>query len=312
MNAFVGSSKSSQRIRSEVKKISKSRGSVLIVGEEGVGKKLVAESLHAQSNDAKKPIVRLNLSAIDGTKMQALGKSIVDQRLFRNPSVSSHGDFRLPKGSTIVFENVEESSLAVQRIVCELLDASKTESLGYRYIFLLKKELKEQRAFDDSLYAQVKSFKKIQIPPLRERPQDIIDLVEVFLTDAAQALGIEGMAIDPNTLDILVRHEWKANVRELKECIAQSIVMSGNTSEFRLPEKFISEQTELQRVLDKIEEGVEFAIDNSMSIIQKRLLERVLEKFNNNQSRAARFLRITEDTLRYRMKKLGIRNVQKQ
>jgi DNA-binding NtrC family response regulator len=312
---ILGSSKASHRIRAEIRDVSRSRNNVLIVGEAGVGKTLVAECIHNQSKDAKKPIVRLNLSAIDGPRMQSLVKSIVEQRLFRNPSVSSHGDFRLPKGSTLVIENVEDSSLAVQRIFCELLKASNDESLGYRYIFLPKKELKdlkEQGTIADCLYSHVKGFEKIQIPPLRERPQDIIDLVETFLSETAASVGIEGMAIDPNTLDILVRQEWKGNVRELKECIAQSVVVSGHTTEFRLPERFFSEQTELQRVLDKIEEGVDFAIDNSMGIIQKKLLERVLEKFNNNQSRAARFLRITEDTLRYRMKKLGIRSAQKQ
>ncbi|MGH7889933.1 MAG: sigma 54-interacting transcriptional regulator [Thermodesulfobacteriota bacterium] len=312
---LIGSSKALHRIRAEVKTLSRSRRNVLIIGETGVGKSLVAESIHGLSKDSKKPIARLSLSAIDRIRVQELVKAIVAQRVFRNPTVSPHGDFRLPMGSTLVIEEIEKAVPLAQKALCELLEASKNESYGYRYIFLLTKELhqlKSKQLIADRLFTHLKQFEKIQVPALRDRPQDIIDLVEYFLHETSQDLAIDDLVIDPNTLEILVRQEWKGNVRELKESIAQSIVLSGDKQEFHLPEKFISEQSELQRVLRKIEEGVDFAIDSSMGMIEKRILERVLQKFNNNQSRAARFLRITEDTLRYRMKKLGIPTAQKQ
>lgn len=312
--SIIGTSKAIQRVRTEVKRLSKTLKNVIIVGEPGVGKNLIAESIHRLSKNAKKPIARINLSAIDQGKMREFVKSIVEQRLFRNPSVSSHGDFRLPKGSTLVLDGVEKSASTVQTALCQLLEISDARSLGYRYIFTLPDELaqlKTHHSIADCLSTHLKHFQKLNIPPLRERPQDIIDLVEYFLKEFGDNLQIKDLVIDPNTLEILVRQEWKGNVRELRECVAQSIILSDGKQEFHLPEKFISEQTELQKILLKIEEGVEFAIDSSMGIIEKRILERVLSKFNNNQSRAARFLRITEDTLRYRMKRLGVRTSQK-
>jgi DNA-binding NtrC family response regulator len=113
-------------------------------------------------------------------------------------------------------------------------------------------------------------------------------------------------------MGVLVRQEWKENVQELKRLVERSIVLSRDKEVFKLPAGLVNEQAELTRILDRIEEGTDFALDNSMEIIEKGLLLRTLEKFEFNQSRAARFLKMTEDTLRYRMKRLGIPTARKQ
>ena len=117
--------------------------------------------------------------------------------------------------------------------------------------------------------------------------------------------------IDSNAMGVLVRQEWKENVQELKRLVERSIVLSRDKNVFRLPAGLVNEEAELSRILSRIDEGADFALDNAMEIIEKGILLRTLGKFEFNQSRAARFLKMTEDTLRYRMKRLGIPTARK-
>ncbi|MEX2090392.1 MAG: helix-turn-helix domain-containing protein, partial [Bacteroidota bacterium] len=259
--------------------------------------------------DSKKPLIHLNLSGLDENRVRELIRGIIEHREFRNPIAPTHGDFRLADGTTFIFEESEKSTPAVQQALCELLDASKSGKFEYRFVFPFTTDiegLRRQEVIPVCLYDEIRQFDQIEIPPLRERPEDIPEFVEFFANSAAKELGLDNLIIDSNALELLTRHPWRRNVQELKECVERSIVSSEDKHEFRLPADLVSEEVELKRVLERIESGVEFALDSSMEVIEKRILERVLGKFHFNQSRAARFLRITEDTLRYRMKKLGI------
>jgi DNA-binding NtrC family response regulator len=306
---IIGRSKAVQRIRAQAKKLSKSRKGLVLIGEQGVGKGAIAEFIHSSSVDSKKPLIHLNLSGLDENRVKELIRGIIDHREFRNPIAPTHGDFRLADGTTFIFEESEKSTPAVQQALCELLDASKSGKFEYRFVFPFTTDiegLRRQEVIPVCLYDEIRQFDQIEIPPLRERPEDIPEFVEYFANSAAKELGLDNLIIDSNALELLTRHPWRRNVQELKECVERSIVSSEDKHEFRLPADLVSEEVELKRVLERIESGVEFALDSSMEVIEKRILERVLGKFHFNQSRAARFLRITEDTLRYRMKKLGI------
>ena len=306
---IIGNSKAVQRIRIQAKKLSKSRKGIVLIGEQGVGKGAIAEYIHSSSADAKRPLIHLNLSGLDEGRVRKLIRGIIEHREFRNPIASAHGDFRLADGSNLIFEDSEKSTQAVQQALCELLEASKSGKFDFRFVFpfiINIEELHKQGVILECLYDGIKQFERIELPSLRERPEDIPEFVEHFANTIAKELGMKDLVIDANALEVLTRHPWRGNVQELKECIERSIVSSEDKHEFRLPDDLISEEVELRRVLERIESGVEFALDSSMEVIEKRILERVLGKFHFNQSRAARFLRITEDTLRYRMKKLGI------
>lgn len=306
---IIGNSKAVQRIRAQARKLSKSRKGIVLIGEQGVGKGAISQFIHSSSADSKKPLVHLNLSGLDESRVRKLIRGIIEHREFRNPIAPSHGDFRLADGTTLIFEESDKSTPAVQYALCELLDASRSGKFEYRFVFPFTTdpgELRKQDMIPACLYDGIKQFERIELPPLRERPEDIPEFVEHFANAVANELGLAGLVIDSNALEVLTRHHWQGNVQELKECVERSFVLSEDKHEFRLPDDLVSEEVELRRVLERIESGVEFALDSSMEVIEKRILERVLGKFHFNQSRAARFLRITEDTLRYRMKKLGI------
>lgn len=307
---IIGVSKTIQRIRANAKRLSKSRKGLVLIGEQGVGKGAIAEFIHFSSADSKKPVINLNLSGLDEGRVRKLIRGIIEYREFHNPIAPSHGDFRLSDGTTFIFEESEKSTPAVQQALCELLDASRSGKFEYRFVFPFAtdpEELRKQDVIPACLYDGIKQFERIELPPLRERPEDIPEFVEHFANTIAKELGMKDLVIDPNALEVLTRHDWRRNVQELKECVENSIVFESSKQKFILPDDLINEGVELRRVLERIETGVEFDLDSSMSLIEKRILERVLEKSHFNQSRAARFLRITEDTLRYRMKKLGIK-----
>ena len=312
---IVGTSPSIKRIKDEVRGLSKGRKGVLIIGEEGVGKGLVAEAIHLESKDARKPYVRLNVASTDPSLVKKLVESAIVSGEFINPVAPDHGNFKLVEGTTLILEDIDRSGLAAQRSICDLLAFARKSRKGLRTIMLLSGPL-NQSVRDGSVLSgivdETKRWETIKIPPLRERPEDIPDLVEFFVREIGKDLGMGDMVIDSNAIGVLVRQEWKENVQELKRLVERSMVLSRDKDVFKLPAGLVNEQAELTRMLDRIAEGADFALDNSMEIIEKGILLRALEKFEFNQSRTARFLKMTEDTLRYRMKKLGIPTARKQ
>ena len=311
---IVGISPQTKRIREEVKRLSRSRRSVLIIGDIGVGKGHVADAIHEESKDAKKPCVRLNVAATDPTQLRKLVELAVEAGEFLNPIAPDHGNFKLVDGTTLILEDVDRAGLSAQKAVCDLLSFCRKKRRDLRFIVLAQNPV-GQCVKDGSMLQgmidETKGWETVRIPPLKDRMDDIPVLVEYFVKQIAGELGMKNMVIDANAIGILVRQEWKENVQELKRMVERSIVLSREKDVFSLPAGVANEQAELSRILDRIEDGTDFALDNSMEIIEKGILLRTLEKFSFNQSKAARFLKITEDTLRYRMRRLGIPTARK-
>ena len=298
-----------QIIRKQIKEVCKSNQPVLIIGESGVGKSVVAENIHESSTNGGKPYVHLNLSTIDELRLRTLVQSLLKNRLFINPSTSDHGNFELSDGSTIIVEGIESSGLAAKTILADLVYGFTEQDTKIRLIFLVDHPIGEISGDGDSLesfWKHLENWSSINVPPLRERHEDIPELIEYFVRQTAKELNLGEVIVDINAVSVLVHREWRGNIQELKTFIEQAMMLSSDKETFTLPESLIDEQSELMRILHRIDKGIDFALDRSMELIEKKILERVLSKFGFNQSRAARFLKITEDTLRYRMKKLGI------
>jgi DNA-binding NtrC family response regulator len=312
---IIGSSQSTRKIREDVKRLARGRKNVIVVGEIGVGKGLIAEAIHNDSKDAKKPCVRLNVAATDLSRLKKLVDLAKVSGEFYNPIAPDHGNFKLADGTTLIIEDIDRSGLTAQNSVCELLSFFRKEKRDIRVIMLMLAPLGlavKNGVVLPCLLEETKRWETIQILPLRERQVDIPDLVEHFVDQIGKDLGISGMIIDSNAIGVLVRQEWKENVLELKRLVERSLVLSRDKEVFELPAGLVNEQAELSRIISRINQGAEFALDNAMEIIEKGILIRTLEKFEFNQSRAARFLKMTEDTLRYRMKRLGIPTARKQ
>jgi len=309
VNELIGHSKHLQRIRKKVKQLSKSIDPVVIIGESGVGKSVIAEHIHEASAGREKPFVHVNLAVTNEVRLRALVESLLDRHLFINPSTSGHGSFQLPTGSTLILEGVESCGPAARRAFHDLIEGLAQHRSGIRVIVLLTQPINRSRNEQDpfgSLWKSLQSWDHIVVPPLRERQEDIPELIEHFVRQTAKELNLGEIIVDINAVGVLVRREWKGNIEELKTFVEQAMMLSSDKETFTLPDSLIDEQSELTRMIQRIDKGIDFALDKSMELIERRILERVLKKFGFNQSRAARFLKITEDTLRYRMKKLGI------
>lgn len=309
MNELIGHSKQLQRIRKKVKELSKTLNPVVIIGEPGVGKSVIAEQIHETSTGRETPFVHVNLANTNEGRLRALVQSLLDKHLFINPSTSGHGNFQLPVGSTLIVEGVESSGPAARKALLDLIEGLGQHRSGIRIVVLLTQAVKRLRNEQDSfdgLWKSLEAWNQIIVPPLRERQEDIPVLIEHFVHQTAKELNLGEIIVDINAVGVLVRREWKGNIQELKTFVEQAMMLSGDNDTFTLPDSLVDEQSELTRMIQRIDKGVDFALDKSMELIERRILERVLKKFGFNQSRSARFLRITEDTLRYRMKKLGI------
>ncbi|HLX12028.1 MAG TPA: sigma 54-interacting transcriptional regulator [Bacteroidota bacterium] len=318
---IVGKSRSVDQLLRSIQKVSRTTVDVLIVGESGLGKGAVAKDIHAltqnvsgagASNGGDKSFVSLNLSVLDDKELESLlatgsNHSAYD-RLFLGSS----------KG-TVLIEEVEEASFRNQMKLLNFLNErqdwaksakGRPEKSTIRFIVTLKESpqaLVERRKLLEDLFHLLNSFERIAIPPLRERPEDIPYIVNYFVGELCKEMGIAELSVDLAALDVLVRQSWKENIRELKAIVDKSVLFSTE-GKFTLPPELLDEKTEISKMLENIESGQDFILDSSLDIIEKGIIERALNKFGFNQSRAASFLGMTEQTLRYKLKRLGIQH----
>ncbi|MDI6766455.1 MAG: sigma 54-interacting transcriptional regulator [Bacteroidota bacterium] len=314
---IIGKSRSVDQLIKQINALSKNRRDVLIVGETGVGKGAIAKNIYSagQTGGEHKPFMSINLSVLDDRELEAVlfGYEKPNEGL---PYASKRGLFELANGGTVLIEEIEEASFRNQmkilsfmnERVAKRLGGGKSEPVDIRLMVTVKedpKELLEKRKLMDELYNKFSEFERVVVPPLRERPEDIPLLVKHFSGELCHELGIGELIIDINAIDVLVRQTWRENIRELKAVVDKSVLFS-NSGRFMLPPELVDEKTEVVKMINNIVTGQDFILDKSLDAIEKGIIERALQKFGHNQSRAATFLGMSEQTLRYKLKRLNI------
>ena len=308
---IVGKSKAADLLRDEILRLSKSRKDVLVVGEAGVGKGAVAKNISGKS----KPFLSINLSVMDDRELEAALFGY-DRGVEGLPYTSKKGLFEQANGGTVLIEEIEEASFRNQLKILNFVNERTTRRIGgeanepvdIRLILTMKADpadLMEKRKLLDDLYASIQDFEKVEIPPLRQRPEDVPLLVKHFANEISRELGIGDLVIDINAIDVLVRQPWRENIRELKAVVDKCVLFS-NEGRFLLPPELVDEKTEVVKMINNIMAGQEFVLDKSLDVIEKGIIERALDRFGFNQSKAAQFLGMTEQTFRYKLKRLGI------
>lgn len=314
---IIGKSRSVDQLIKQINALSKNRRDVLIIGEAGVGKGAIAKNIYStgQSGGEHKPFMSINLSVLDDRELEAVlfGYERSNEGL---PYASKRGLFELANGGTVLIEEIEEASFRNQMKILSFmservsrrLGSGKSEPIDIRLMVTVKedpKELLEKRKLMDDLFNKFGDFDRVIVPPLRERPEDIPLLVKHFASELCHELGIGELIIDINAIDVLVRQTWRENIRELKAVVDKSVLFS-NSGRFMLPPELVDEKTEVVKMINNITAGQDFILDKSLDAIEKGIIERALQKFGHNQSRAATFLGMTEQTLRYKLKRLNI------
>ncbi len=314
---IIGKSKAIEHLIKQIDALAKNRKDVVIIGEAGVGKGAVAKNIYSvgQGEGEHKPFMSINLSVLDDKELEMVlfGYNKGAEGL---PYSTKRGLFEIANGGTVLIEEIEEASFRNQMKILSFMNERTTRRIGspnsepvdIRVIVTIKENLKslvEKRKLMDGLFQKLNDFDKIEIPPLRERPEDIPLLVKHFANELCQELGISNLVIDINAIDVLVRQPWKENIRELKAVVDKSVLFS-NSGRFMLPPELVDEKTEVVKMINNIATGQDFVLDKSLDVIEKGIIERALQKFGYNQSRAATFLGMTEQTLRYKLKRLNI------
>lgn len=235
---MVGNSPAMQSIRSVVERVAPTTARVLITGENGTGKELVARALHQLSEVSSAPFVEVNCAAIPSELIESelfghekgAFTSAIKQRL---------GKFELANGGTLFLDEIGDMSLSAQSKVLRALQENKITRVGGekeievspRVIAATNKDLRseiEAGRFREDLYHRL-SVILIEVPPLRERVEDIPVLVESFLTEICAQNGIAKRSITPGALSTLATYPWKGNIRELRNVVERLVIMTdGN------------------------------------------------------------------------------------
>jgi DNA-binding NtrC family response regulator len=314
---IIGKSRAVDQLLKQIGRLAKTRGDVVIVGEAGVGKGAVAKNIYTMglSGEQTSPFMSINLSVLDDKELEAILFGF-DRGAEGLPYTTKRGLFEIANSGTVLIEEIEEASFRNQMKILHFMNertsrrigSAKTEPVDIRLIVTLKEDpraLVEKRKLLEDLFNRLNDFERIEIPPLRDRPEDIPLLVKHFASELCKEIGIGDLVIDINAIDVLVRQSWRENIRELKAVIDKSVLFS-NGGRFMLPPELVDEKTEVVKMINNIATGQDFVLDKSLDAIEKGIIERALSKFGFNQSRAAGFLGMTEQTLRYKLKRLNI------
>ena len=314
---IVGKSRSVDLLRRQITRLAKTRKDVIIVGEAGVGKGAVAKNMYQQSRveGSNPPFMSINLSVLDDRELEAILFGF-DRGVEGLPYTSKRGLFEQANGGTVVIEEIEEASFRNQMKILNFINERKTRRIGgevnepvdIRLVLTMKENpaaLVEKRKLLEDLYSRILEFEGIEVPPLRQRPEDVPLLVKHFAHEICKELGVGDLVIDINAIDVLVRQQWRENIRELKAVVDKCVLFSTD-GRFMLPPELVDEKTEVVKMINNIMAGQEFVLDKSLDVIEKGIIERALDRFGFNQSKAAGFLGMTEQTFRYKLKRLGI------
>jgi two-component system NtrC family response regulator len=309
---IIGKSKPMLEIYDLIRKVAQSKASVLITGPSGTGKELIAKAIHYDSPRKERPFISVNCGALTETLLESelFGH---EKGAFTGAISMKKGRFELADGGTLFLDEVGEMPPALQvkllRVLQEMeferVGGTKTIEVDVRVLSASNRKLKENVAeggFREDLFYRLNVI-HIEVPPLKERKEDIRLLVHHFIEKYRQDEGKIELA--PQTWKALYSYPWPGNVRELENVIERAVVLnSGALIEFGdLPpefsekpleldvDRFISPDAELQPTLERIEE---------------KMIRRALAQANNVQAHAAEMLGITKSLIQHKMKKYNI------
>ncbi len=305
LQKIIGESKTAKKLFNKVRKLKKNPRDVLIMGEEGAGRTTVAQYIYSQLSKSKKdPLIIINPTSQTDEELRYILTSHREKKKvgFFGKNVSE-----LSPGATLLIENIERVNFLNQHLIATFLGKDQ-KALKTRVIMTTNtsfEKLQQERKILPSLVLTMKEFHHITIPALRERTEDIPHLVNYFISQRTKELGLQNIAVDVNTLDLLVKHEWRWNIRELKSVIDNSLYNTeGNT--LVLAPEFMDELGNIKKAIQNIEEQKTISLDNAIDTIEKLLILRALKQVTYNQSKAAALLSMNEANLRYKMKKYRI------
>ena len=300
---IIAKSSKMQRVIEVIKVVAKSNATVLITGESGTGKELVARALHSQSHRHNKPFIAISCAA--------LPESLLESELFGHEKGSftgayaqKKGKFEFANGGTLFLDEVGEMSANIQVHLLRVLEEKEFTRVGgnepirvdVRVISATNKDLRkaiEKQEFREDLYYRL-NVVNIELPPLRERKEDIPLLAEHFLHKFAMENRKEVTEFSPEAIEFLLDYDWPGNVRELENAIERAIILSKDSP--------ITTADLPQENLSLVGSA---SIGKNLKEVEKSHILNVLRETSENYSEAARILGVSRMTLYNKAKEYG-------
>jgi PAS domain S-box-containing protein len=292
---------------------------ILLEGENGTGKDLVAKTLHYQSIRQAEPFIAINCAAIPETLLESelFG---YEKGAFTDARSQKRGIFELADKGTLFLDEIGEIPLMLQAKLLRVLEEQSFRRLGglkdiqldLRVVAATNKNLREavkEGAFRQDLYFRLNVI-QILIPPLRERREDIVPMTRFFIDHYNRKFKRSVEGVTDSAAKLLLSHDWPGNVRELRNAIERAMILEESAQIHSASLPIAISRPEYPAIPEAGLAGVggAGAVDGmSLEDHERSLLVRALEKTSGNQTQAARLLRVTRDTLRYKMKKFNLK-----
>lgn len=310
---IIGNSAAMSKLLQTVAQVAPSEATVLISGESGTGKELIAGAIHFNSQRKQGPFVKMNCAAVTETLLESefFGH---EKGSFTGADRRKEGRFLQAHGGSIFLDEVSEMSPGMQVKLLRVLQekeitrvgGEKVISVDVRIISATNQTLLDminKGTFREDLYYRL-NVVRLEIPPLRERREDIPLLAQRFLKDFTTKNRKEIKGFTPQAMDLLVRYDWPGNVRELMNAIERSVVLAR--SEYLDAEDLSVIRDSSRMISDYLPDVDDVGKDVPLDQVEKVTILRTLESAGGNKSEAARRLGITRKTLHKKLKKYGM------
>ena len=315
---LIGSGKGMQAVFETIQKVAETDLTVLVRGESGTGKELVAQALHNASNRKQRPFVAVNCAAIN--------RELVESELFGHEKGAFTGAdsrrvgrFEAADGGTIFLDEIGDMAPETQAKVLRVLQERKLERVGatasvevdVRVLAATHRDLEkavEEGSFREDLYYRLKVV-ELELPPLRERREDIGPLAERFVGQVAERLGRDKKRLSDAALTALARHSWPGNVRELRNVIEQAAVLSSGDC-IEAADLKLDGAVQVSTAGGEVDTAIPFSESKKHHVdhFERSYLLRALRENEGNVSRTANAIGMVRQSLQQKIRELGLRS----
>ena len=318
---IVGNNEKMGRIAKLVGKVAKGKATVLLQGESGTGKEVVARAIHQQSPRADKPFTPINCAAIpdDLLESELFG---FEEGAFTGAKRRKKGLLEVADGGTLFLDEIGEMPPKMQAKMLRVLETQKLRRVGgtrdveidVRFVAASNRDLKaaiEDGVFREDLYYRL-GVVVIDLPPLRERIEDLELFVAAFIDEFNRTMGRTVAGVSTESLRVMRRYSWPGNIRELRNVIERAMVLceQEEIQPAHLPAELSDgrDPSEVSGSSEPVEELPPDGLDlkGVVTDLERRYIEEALERTDGNQTEAAKLLSISRDQLRYRLEKYGL------
>ncbi|MCW8132925.1 MAG: sigma-54-dependent Fis family transcriptional regulator [Planctomycetota bacterium] len=316
LDRLEGSSPAMKQVRDTIRKLSDTAGCVLIRGESGTGKELAARALHYLSKRRNHPFLAINCAAVP--------ENLVEAELFGHKKGAftgavdhTKGKFEAAGEGTVFLDEIGDMPMAQQAALLRVLEYRKFMRVGEnvereckaRFVLATNRDLREmvkQGAFREDLFYRI-NVATIQMPPLRSRVEDVVELSRHMVMRLASEMGRPGLSISSEVMNLFARYDWPGNVRELKN-VLEAVVMLKDMNQ---PEIIVQDlPPEILALKAAGDENSPPPIDFGDELKEKERFIQALQKCQWNQSKAARLLGCHRNTIRNRIRYYGITHLE--